>query len=396
MSMAMARWWAVGLAALVLAGPAGAEEGVTDTEIRIGQWGPQTGPAAPWGAVARGAGVLFQLINDEGGIHGRKIRYQMFDDGYNPAKTKAGVKELQEGPGGIFAWVSGVGTAPGLAVRDYLRERKVPWVGPASGSHHWVSPPEKNLFALYPLYRYEAAALVRYLVGTGGKKRVAIAYLNDDYGKDGVAGAAAELARHGLKLVAEVPVEKGDSDLKPHVLQLKKAEPDAVLLWVTPTHAVGLVGTGKAMGLAPQWASTSSCSDLVLMHKISKGLWEGVIVANFTELPDADTPLMKKYRAAFEKYAAKDERWGVFFYAGMGFAEPLVEGLRRAGRNLTRQALVAELEKLRDFKGVLGRVSYQPFDPTDPLSRQGQREVFLTRCLADGKAERLTDWLTVE
>ena len=74
-----------------------AEEGVTDTTIRIGQWGPQTGPAAPWGAVARGTGVLFQMINDEGGIHGRKIEYHMFDDGYNPAKTKAGVKELQEG-----------------------------------------------------------------------------------------------------------------------------------------------------------------------------------------------------------------------------------------------------------------------------------------------------------
>ncbi|MBW2208874.1 MAG: ABC transporter substrate-binding protein, partial [Deltaproteobacteria bacterium] len=72
-----------------------AEQGVTDTEIHIGQWGPQTGPAAPWGAVARGTGVFFKMINDEGGIHGRKIVYHMFDDGYNPAKTKAGVKELQ-------------------------------------------------------------------------------------------------------------------------------------------------------------------------------------------------------------------------------------------------------------------------------------------------------------
>ena len=113
------RFWA-GLAAVALVslgGTAAAEEGVTDTEIRLGQWGPQSGPAAPWGAVARGSGMLFQMINDEGGIHGRKIDYRMFDDGYNPAKTKAGVKELQEGPG-IFAWVSGVGTAPGLAVRN--------------------------------------------------------------------------------------------------------------------------------------------------------------------------------------------------------------------------------------------------------------------------------------
>ena len=132
-----------------------AEEGVTDTVIHIGQWGPQTGPAAPWGAVARGTGILFQMINEEGGINGRKIEYHMFDDAYNPAKTKAGVKELQEGVG-IFGWASGVGTACGLAVREYLMEKKVPWVGPAAGSLHWISPPQKYLFAVYPLYYSEA------------------------------------------------------------------------------------------------------------------------------------------------------------------------------------------------------------------------------------------------
>ncbi|RLB41532.1 MAG: hypothetical protein DRH12_07860 [Deltaproteobacteria bacterium] len=107
----------VSILALVLCLPfaAMAEEGVTDTEIHIGQWGPQTGPAAPWGAVARGTGVLFKMINDEGGIHGRKIVYHMFDDAYNPAKTKAGVKELQESVG-IVAWAAGVGTACGLSV----------------------------------------------------------------------------------------------------------------------------------------------------------------------------------------------------------------------------------------------------------------------------------------
>ena len=94
-------WLLLVMLGLVLGSAPGAtaEEGVTDTVIHIGQWGPQTGPAAPWGAVARGTGVLFQMINDEGGIHGRKIEYHMFDDAYNPAKTKAGVKELQEGIG---------------------------------------------------------------------------------------------------------------------------------------------------------------------------------------------------------------------------------------------------------------------------------------------------------
>ncbi|MFZ3048251.1 MAG: ABC transporter substrate-binding protein, partial [Desulfatirhabdiaceae bacterium] len=128
-----------------------AEEGVTDTEIHIGQWGPQTGPAAAWGSVARGTDAYFKMINDEGGINGRKLVLHMFDDGYNPAKTMAGVKDLQEGKG-MFAWVSGVGTATGLAVRDYLMQKKIPWVGPASGSQVWVTPPSKYLFGVYPQY----------------------------------------------------------------------------------------------------------------------------------------------------------------------------------------------------------------------------------------------------
>ena len=151
-----------------------AEVGVTDTEIHIGQWGPQTGPAAPWGSVARGTDALFKMINAEGGIHGRKVIHHMFDDGYNPAKTKAGVKQLQEGIG-MFAWVSGVGTAPGLAVKDYLMDRKIPWIGPSAGSLHWITPPQKYLFAVYPLYYIEAKALCEYAVKQIRKKRMRIA-----------------------------------------------------------------------------------------------------------------------------------------------------------------------------------------------------------------------------
>ncbi|MCF8119832.1 MAG: ABC transporter substrate-binding protein [Deltaproteobacteria bacterium] len=373
-----------------------AEEGVTDTEIHIGQWGPQTGPAAPWGSVARGTDAYFKMINAEGGIHGRKLIHHMFDDAYNPAKTKAGVKELQEGIG-MFAWVSGVGTACGLSVKDYLMERKIPWVGPSAGSLHWITPPEKYLFAVYPLYYIEAKALCRYAVKEMGKKRVAIAYQNDDYGKNGLKGAAEELEKHGLELVAKVPVEKADTDMKPHVMQLKKADADVVLLWVTPVHAVRIVGTGRAMKFAPQWMSTSTCSDFPLMYKISKGLWKGVIAATFGELPDADNALLQKYKKdAYGKFAAKDERWGLFFYAGILFSEPLVEGIKRCGRDLTRERLVTEMEGIKDFKGIGGKISYAPLDLDEPYEcRQGQKEVFLVKCLENGKYEKLTDWMAI-
>jgi ABC-type branched-subunit amino acid transport system substrate-binding protein len=369
-----------------------AEEGVTDTTIRIGQWGPQTGPAAPWGAVARGTGVLFQMINDEGGINGRKIEYAMFDDGYNPAKTKAGVKELQEGKG-VFGWASGVGTSCGLAVKDYLMEKKIPWVGPAAGSLHWITPPQKYLFAVYPLYYTESQLLVRYAVKTMGKKKIAIAYANDDYGKNGVQGAEKELAKHGMKLVAQVPVEQADTDMKSHVMEIKKSDADAVLLFVLPGHAGRIVGTAAAMQFNTQWMSTSTCSDFPMMLDITKGLWKDTIVAFFGEVPESTAPLMLKYKKAFDKYSAKGERWGVFFTAGIGFVEPMVEGLKRCGKDLTRERFVKEMEGLKNFKGIFGRIDYSAFEPSDVYSRQGQKEIFISQCLADGKSKILTDWM---
>ena len=373
-----------------------AEEGVTDTEIHIGQWGPQTGPAAAWGSVARGTDAYFKMLNERGGIHGRKIVYHMFDDAYNPAKTKAGVKELQEGVG-IFAWVSGVGTAPGLAVRDYLMERKVPWVGPSAGSRHWIDPPYEYLFAVYPLYELEAKALCRYAVANMGKKKVAIIYQNDDYGKGGLKGAEEELALFGMELVAAVPVNITDSDLKPHVMELKKSGAEVVLLWTTVKHAVMTVGISKAMRFTPQFMSTSTCSDFPLMMYISKGAWEGVIAATFAELPDSGYPLLRTYKQeAFDQYAAEGERWGLFYYAGIAFAEPLVEAIRRCGRDLTRERFVQEMEGLQDFKGISGKISYKPFVAGDMSCRQGQTQTFLVECLADGSAKRLTDWANIE
>ncbi|MBW2623379.1 MAG: ABC transporter substrate-binding protein [Deltaproteobacteria bacterium] len=382
----------IAMAVLVLGATVGLAAdvpGVTDTEIRIGQWGPQTGPAAAWGSIARGTAMYFKMINDEGGIHGRKIKYFMFDDGYNPARTKAGVKELVEGPG-IFAFVGGVGTATGLAVMGYLNERGIPWVSPASGSTHWAFPPQRNLFATYPNYPDEAEIHVEYIVKKMGKKRIAIFYQNDDYGKGGLEGAVKKLKEYGLELVAKVPVEVAERDLKSHVFKLKSAKPDVVLLFVLPTHGVIVLKTAAAMQFKPTWVSSSTLGDAVLMNAVSEGLWAGTIFTSFGELPDSDHPLMVKYRAAYAKYAAKGERWGTFFMAGIGFAEPLVEGLRRAGRDLTREKFITAMESLKGWRGTMARTTFSP------TRRQGSREFFFAEALEGGKAKRTSDWISVE
>lgn len=378
------------LAALALAGGAwaGVTKGVSDTTIKIGQWGPQTGPASLWGAVARGTGVYFKLINDEGGINGRKIEYYMRDDGYQPNKTKAIVKDLYENVG-VFGFASGVGTSPGMAVMPYIVKHQIPWVGSASGSTHWAFPPKKTIFAVYPNYPDEAKVLVRYALETLGKKKIGFLYQNDDYGKGGLIGAQEEMKKRGLKLVAEVPTEVMDTDLSSHVLKLKQAGAEAVILWLLPKQAAITVGTAAKLGYKPQWMACSTLSDAPLMFKITKGLWKGVIFGNFAELPDSKNPLMIKYHNAQKKYAPK-ERWGVFFYAGFGFVEPMVEGMKRAGKNLTVDTFVKAMESIKDFQGIFGKVTY------GPDRRQGIRQIFIAVCEDKGKAKKLSDWIDAE
>jgi branched-chain amino acid transport system substrate-binding protein len=373
---------------LALIPAAWAERGVTDTEIRIGQWGPQTGPAALWGAVARGSGLYFKMINEEGGIHGRKITYFLRDDAYQPPKTKAIAKELVEDKE-IFAFACGVGTATGFAVKDYLEKNRVPWVGPAAGSVHWCYPPEEApyLFGTYPLYCDEAFLLVNYAIDTLGKKRIAFFYQNDDYGKVGLIGAQIALERRGMEFAATVSAEPLDTDLSSHCMKLKAANPDVVIMWVGPKHGAIMPLTAAKLGFKPVWMATSTLSDTPVMYNLTKGLFKDVIFATFGELLDSKHPLMLKYHEAQKKLEPK-ERWGIFYYAGILFIEPMVEALKRCGRDLTVDNFVKAMESIKDFQGIGPKMSF------GPKKRQGSRSFFIAKCIEGGGAEKLTDWMT--
>jgi branched-chain amino acid transport system substrate-binding protein len=362
--------------------------GVTDTEILVGQWGPQTGPAAAWGPVARGTDLFFKIINEEGGIHGRKFRYFLRDDSYSPAKTKAIAKEFVEQIG-VFAVVGGVGIATGMTARDYLMENKIPWYGPVTGGYEWIHPIQKYLFALYPLYDDEGYNLMGYLYEKLGYKKIAMFYQNDDYGKQGVQGVERYLLRHKLKLVEKVSAEMTDRDLSTHALKLKNSGAEAVIMWTMPLHGTLLLAETAKIGFKPQWATSNTLSDSALMMQITKGLWAGMINSFFGELPDSNHPLMVKYRE-WHKKLVPQERWGVFYYAGIIFAEPFVEGVRRAGRNLTPETWVKAMETLKNFQGIGPPVTY-----TNPMDRQGGKHVFYGKVKPDGNIERLTDWIRI-
>jgi len=170
-------------------------------------------------------------------------------------------------------------------------------------------------------------------------------------------------------------------------MKLKKAKPDCVLMWLLPKHGAIILGTAAKMGFKPQWMSTSTLSDIPIMYKISKGLFKDVIFVSFGELIDSQHPLMIKYKKAYAKFAAKD-RWGIFFYAGIIFVEPMVEGLKRCGRDLTVDNFAKAMESIKDFQGIGPKISY------GPNQKQGARSMFLAKVLKGGGIKKLSDWMT--
>jgi branched-chain amino acid transport system substrate-binding protein len=358
--------------------------GFDDNEIRIGQWGPQTGPAAPWGSVARGSKLLFDVVNEEGGINGRKIKYFIRDDMYNPAQTAAVVKELVERQG-VFAFVGGVSAAGGLAVKDYLAENKVIWVGPATSVREYVFPVQPYLFSVYPLYEDEASVLTKYIVESLKIKKIGILYQNDSYGKNGFEGCKQRLATYKMSLVAEIPIEPTEKDLGSQILRLKSSGAEAVLMYVNPTTAVICLKTAANVGFKPQWVSSNTLSDYPLMHKISGGLWEGVITGNFGEIPDSKNPLMVKYREA-AKRLAPEERWGTFYSAGILFGDPIVEALKKAGRNLSTEAVIKALNSIRDYQTIGPKINWSE------KQHQGSDSVQMQKCGPNGSYIELQGW----
>src|SRR6266542_1977115 len=171
--------------------------GVTDTEVVVGSWGPQDGPAGAYGAIDRTLDAYFKMINDQGGINGRKIRFIYENDSYQPAKTVAAVKKLVE-EDKVFALCGGLGTAHNAAVMDYLVSNNVPHVWPATGTTALAEPLKKNIYAVQLNYTTEATLATQYALDTMGTKKIAVFYQNDAFGKEGLDAVQAELKKRGL------------------------------------------------------------------------------------------------------------------------------------------------------------------------------------------------------
>ncbi len=365
----------------------GTTTGVSDTEIKIGSFGPLTGPAALWGNIMQGMDAYFKMVNDEGGVNGRTIKFIMKDDAYDPSRTVPGVREIVQ-KDEVFAFVGGIGTAPCMAVKEYLVEENIPWISPISGGTHWSIPLEKNIFSVLPYYIDEAIIQTIYAVDSLKSEKIGIIYQNDDVGKSALVGAKSFLKKRNLDFVAEVPVEITDTDLSSHVARLKDSGAEVVLLWTLPRQGVITVTNAKVINYQPQFIASFILSDMTLMHGLTKGAWEGVIYGSFATPPyDLENPKIKQYKDALAKHHP-DVRWGVFSYAGFLYAQPFVEAIQKMGKDVTREGLIAEMEKTKNLDIMGLNISFSP------TNHQATRSMQLLKCTGVDTYEELSGFIT--
>jgi len=362
------------------------ETGFDDKEIRVAQWGPQTGPAAAWGSVARGSKLVFDIVNDEGGIAGRQIKYFIRDDQYNPSQTVAGVKELVE-KHGIFAFVGGVSTASGSAVKDYLLGKEIIWISPCSGAPVFYKLFNPYLWNMWPSYENDASIIAKFAIEKKKFKKIAMFYQNDGYGLDALDSVKYRLSRYNMELVAAVPVEPTERDLSSHLAKIQASGAETVIAFVAPTQAAIALKTAVYVGFKTQWMHSYSLSDYGLMNKVTDGLWakEGVITSAFTQEPFANNALTAKYTEAVKKYAPA-ERWSIFYMAGVVVAEPLVYALKKVGRNLSTNAVRDELNKIKNFQGLGPKVSWTA------NNHMGSKAVQIWQCGPSGEIITRQKW----
>ncbi|OGK89422.1 MAG: hypothetical protein A2X51_06340 [Candidatus Rokubacteria bacterium GWC2_70_24] len=323
--------------------------GVTDAEVTLGMTTPLSGPAAAWGTTALGAEAWAKYVNEQGGVHGRKIKVVLKDDGYNPGRAVANVNELKDS---VFALVGLLGTAVLNANKDNIADAKLPTIWPYGNPQVFAKQPREKLrtvFMVYPDYGDEGDFLVQQAAKLGGAKKVAIFYQNDDYGKgglDGVKRGVAKLAG-SVALAAEVSYEVSDRELSTHALKVKESGADAVIIYSTATHGAGLIKEMAKAGYRPKIFASFPLGDRHVMFRLLGELWEGAyynVTGAVPGEPEADRII-----DIMLKQDSKLKGRESFALAGVVAMMATVEGLKRAGKNLTRDGFIEAMESIKDW-----------------------------------------------
>jgi branched-chain amino acid transport system substrate-binding protein len=342
-----------------MSGPALAQKkydsGASDTEIKIGNIMPYSGPASAYAAIGKAEEAYFNKINAEGGIGGRKIKFISYDDGYSPPKTVEQARKLVESDGVLLIFGS-LGTSTNGAIRKYMNEKKVPQLFVASGASKWNDPKQYPwTMGWQPSYASEARIYAKYIMKEKPDGKIGVLYQNDDFGKDYLKGLKEGLGPKASMIVLEDGYDTSEPAIDEHVVKLKASGADIFVSITTPKFAAQAIKKAAEIGWHPvHIISNVSASVGGVLEPAGLEISQGILSASYTK--DGSDPQwnaddgMKKFYNFLAKYDPKANKLDAGVVFGYAAAQTMVKVLQMCGDDLTRDNVMKQAASLKDFE----------------------------------------------
>lgn len=325
--------------------------GVTDKEIKIGQTMPYSGPGSHYSTIAKANQAYFQMVNDQGGVNGRKITLISLDDAYSPPKTVEQTRKLIEQDDVLLIFDT-LGTATNAAIQKYLNAKKVPQLFPTSGATRFADP-DKFPWTMgwQPNYQVEGRAMAAYVMDNHPNAKIAILYQNDDLGRDYIKGLRAKLgAKADTMIVKELSYNITEPTIDSQLITLKASGADVFINLSTTKFAAQAIRKAYELGWKPtQLLATVSASTSVL-KQMGADASTGVMALHYMKDPAdprlADDPAYKEWLAWMKKYYPSGETTDEFNVLGYSNAQTLVQVLKQCGNDLSRENVMKQAQNL--------------------------------------------------
>jgi len=324
------------------------DTGATDKEIKLGNINPYSGPASAYGVIGKSMDAYFKKINAEGGINGRQIKFITLDDGYNPARTVEMARKLVEEEE-VLATVGVLGTPPNSAIHKYMNQKKMPQLFVATGATKWGDP--KNFpwtMGWQPNYQGESKIYAQHLIESKPNAKIGLLYQNDDYGKDYLKGFIDGLGdKAKTMIVKQLTYEVTDATVDSQMVELKSSGADVFFNITTPKFAAQAIKKAAEIGWKPQHY-LNNVSNSVAAVMIPAGAENGVGILSVFYLKDptdsqwANTPEFKEWLAFMQKYLPGADLKDLNIVFGYTMAQGVVQVLKQAGDNLTRENIMRQ------------------------------------------------------
>jgi ABC-type branched-subunit amino acid transport system substrate-binding protein len=330
--------------------------GATDTEIKIGNIMPYSGPASAYGVIGKTEAAYFKKINDAGGINGRKINFISYDDGYSPPKTVEQARKLVESDEVLFIFNS-LGTPPNSAIHKYMNSKKVPQLFVATGATKWNDPKEFPwTMGWQPSYQSETQIYAKYILKEKPDAKIAVLFQNDDYGKDYLKGLKDGLgAKASSMIVAEESYETTEPSVDGHIVKLRSSGADIFINITTPKFAAQAIKKMAEIEWKPLHFLNNVSASVGSVIKPA-GFQNAQDIISAAYLKDASDPQwnsdpgMKEFYAFMAKDFPEGDRLDQGTVVGFGVAQTLVQVLKQCGDNLTRENIMKQAADLKDFR----------------------------------------------